>query len=78
MRGWPAPARVAQAPSPVRWNRRSGSQPAISATISAASSVVFFPFFLARMRRLSGSAIGVPPHGGSTRRQTTTTFSPQA
>lgn len=64
-----ARAGQAGAPSPVRWNRRSGSQPAISAIISAASPVVFFPLFLARMRRLTGSAIGVPPHGGPARRR---------
>ena len=63
---------------PAQVDCRPGSQPASSRSIAAACSTVLVVSFLRCSRALTGSAIGGPPHGGVTRRVSTTRFSPSA
>jgi hypothetical protein len=75
-RARPAPHSVAYAPSQATSKVRSGSQPASWASMSRARSAVVASPSLRRIRATTGSPIGIPPHTGVTRTDSTTTLSP--
>lgn len=78
VRGRPAPARVAQAPSGAQVKVRTGSQAAVAVIIAAAWAMVVVASCYLWPRTLTGTAIGRRPQSGLIRKVTTSKFSPRA